>query len=139
MALDQEQTEQSPFTVTPRRTETAKQPKSGEAVAAMAALILGMTALTASHWWSAADAGQANPTLLQWGSWLPFGHRIGPYAGKEAAALAVWLGSWLILFPVLKHFQFRLRPWTYGFIAAMLLLLVLLWPPVYHLWFGWPA
>ncbi|NOU97121.1 hypothetical protein GC093_28425 [Paenibacillus sp. LMG 31456] len=124
---------------TPRRTETSKQPRSGEAVAAMAAIILGMGALTATHWWSVTDASHANPILLQWGSWLPYGHRIGPFAGKQAAALAVWLFSWLLLLPLLMRFDFKLRSWTYAFITSMLILLVLLWPPVYHALFGWPA
>ncbi|PZE22095.1 hypothetical protein [Paenibacillus xerothermodurans] len=127
------------ITSPPRRTAAAKQPKSGEVVAALAAVWLGAAALTAAHWWSAADPAQANPTLLRWGSWLPAGLRIGPYAGKEMAALVVWLGSWLVLFFALKRVELNLKLTMYVFIGAMLLLWLLLWPPVYHRIFGWPA
>ncbi|MCR8634020.1 hypothetical protein [Paenibacillus radicis (ex Xue et al. 2023)] len=139
METEYEQAESQQIKETPQRTETSKQPRSGEAVAAMAAVVLGMAALTAAHWWSAADAPHANPKLLQWGSWLPNGHRIGPFAGKQAAALVVWLTSWLILLPLLMRFDFKLRKWTYAFATIMLILLILLWPPVYHALFGWPA
>lgn len=114
-------------------------PRSGEVVAGMLAALLGMAALTAAHWWSAADPAAANVWALRLSSWLPGGLRIGPYGGKEIIALTVWLGSWLILFITLKWFELRLRFWTVLFTIGMMILLVLLWPPVYHKIYGWPT
>lgn len=116
-----------------------KSPRSGEVVAGMLAALFGMAALTASHWWSAADPATANLWLIRLSSWLPDGLRIGPYGGKEITALAVWLGSWLVLFVTLKWFELRLRFWTMFFTIGMMILLVLLWPPVYHKIYGWPT
>ncbi|MGY4759347.1 hypothetical protein ACVNS2_07025 [Paenibacillus caseinilyticus] len=118
---------------------SASAAKNGEAVAAMLAVLLGMAVLTAAHWWSSGDPASANPRLLKLASWVPGGLRIGPYAGKEAAALTVWLGSWLVLFLLLRRYDPPLKPWAYGFAAVFVLLLLLLWPPVYHAIYGWPA
>ncbi|NHN34021.1 hypothetical protein G9U52_29810 [Paenibacillus sp. S3N08] len=117
----------------------AKSPRSGEIVAGMLSAVLGMAALTASHWWSAADPAHANLFFMYLSSWLPEGLRIGPYGGKELTALTVWLGSWLLLFLMLKWFELRLIPWIYVFSIAVMILLVLLWPPVYHKIYGWPT
>jgi hypothetical protein len=119
--------------------KSKKSPRSGEVVAGMLSALLGMAALTAAHWWSAADPANANLFLVRLSSWLPEGQRIGPYGGKELTALAVWLGSWLILFLALKWFELRLKPWIITFSIAVMILLVLLWPPVYHKIYGWPA
>ncbi|MCZ8522506.1 MULTISPECIES: hypothetical protein [Paenibacillus] len=113
--------------------------KSGEAVAAMLAVLVGMAVLTAAHWWSAADPAAAQPKLLKLASRVPGGLRIGPYAGKEAAGLLAWLGSWAILFLLLRRHELPLKPWAYGFACTFIVLLLLLWPPVYHRIYGWPA
>jgi hypothetical protein len=113
--------------------------KSGEIVAVLLSILLSMVTLTGAHWWSAADAGMANMKLLWLASWLPSGLRIGPYAGKEMAALIVWLGSWAILHILLKRWEAQLQRWIYIFIAVVFILLVLLWPPIYHDMFGWPV
>lgn len=113
--------------------------RSGEVVAALVSLWLGMAALTATHWWSAADPARANPRLLHWGAWMPGGLLIGPFAGKETAALVVWLGSWLLLFWPLKRYDGPLKLWTGAFLVGAAILLVLLWPPVYHRLYGWPV
>lgn len=112
--------------------------QSGEIAAALLAVLLGISALTAAHWWSAADPASANPTLLRWGSWLPGGRRIGPFAGKETAGLVVWLGSWMILSVLLRRREMNIKQWAHLFLAGIFLLLVLLWPPVYHRLYGWP-
>ncbi|WP_426451853.1 hypothetical protein ACP26L_07045 [Paenibacillus sp. S-38] len=119
--------------------DSASAAKNGEAVAAMLAVLLGMAVLTAAHWWSSGDPASANPRLLKLASWVPGGLRIGPYAGKEAAALAAWLGSWPMLFLLLRRYDPPLKTWAYGFAAVFVLLLLLLWPPVYHAIYGWPA
>jgi len=112
---------------------------SGEAAAVLLSILLCMTALTAAHWWSAAAPSSANPKLLWLASWVPSGLRIGPYAGKEVAAGLVWLVSWALLHSLLRGRAVSLQRWLYGFIAAVLLMLILLWPPIYHAMFGWPA
>lgn len=113
--------------------------KSGEVAAALFSLLLGMAALTAAHWWSTAAPDRANLTLLRFSSWLPNGLRIGPYGGKELAALVVWLGSWGVLTLLLGRFELRLRGWIALFLAGVFVLLVLLWPPVIHRIYGWPV
>ncbi|CAG7642809.1 hypothetical protein ACFQI7_10905 [Paenibacillus allorhizosphaerae] len=117
----------------------AKLRRSGEVVAALLSLVFAMAALTGAHWWSAADPGRANMTLLRYSSWLPNGWRIGPYGGKELVALAVWLGSWSLLLLLFGRHRFSLKPWMYVFLAGVFVLLLLLWPPVYHRIYGWPV
>ncbi|CAG7618127.1 hypothetical protein PAESOLCIP111_02085 [Paenibacillus solanacearum] len=113
--------------------------RSGEAVAALLSLVFAMAALTGAHWWSAADPGRANMTLLRFSSWLPNGLRIGPYGGKELIALVVWLGSWALMVLLFGRRRVALKPWAYVFAACVFILLLLLWPPVYHRIYGWPA
>jgi hypothetical protein len=141
-ANHEEQDDEAVGAISPLTGKTGKlvkPPRSGEIVAGLLSAVLGMAALTASHWWSAADPAHANLWLIRLSSWLPGGLRIGPYGGKELTALAVWLGSWLILFLALKWFELRIKPWIYVFSIAVVILLVLLWPPVYHKIYGWPA
>jgi len=113
------------------------QRKTGEVVAAMIAVWLGMVAVAASHIWSVATPYPANAYLLKIGSWMPNYGGIGPYAGKETLGLVVWLGSWLILFFLLRKRDLVLKTWVYAFLAGFVLVMIALWPPVYHAIFGW--
>lgn len=111
--------------------------KNGEAVAALLAVWIGLALMTAAQWWSVADPLAANGRLLKLGSWMPGWYGIGPYAGKETAGLIGWLVSWAVLHVLLRRRELDLRVWTYGCLAGFAVLLVLLWPPVYHAIFGW--
>lgn len=111
--------------------------KNGEAVAALLAVLTGLALLTAAHWWSVADPLTANGRLLKLGSWMPGWYGIGPYAGKETAGLVGWLVSWGMWHVLLRGRELNLRVWTYGCLAGVAALLVLLWPPLYHAIFGW--
>lgn len=122
-----------------RLPNSRKSAQSGEAAAVLLSILLCMAALTGAHWWSVAAPASANLKLLWLASWVPGGLRIGPYAGKEIAACLVWLVTWGLLHSLLRGRVVSLERWLYGFIAAVLLMLVLLWPPIYHAMFGWPA
>ncbi|WP_248930414.1 hypothetical protein [Paenibacillus hamazuiensis] len=114
-----------------------KGPRTGEIAALLLAIWIGLLALCASHIWSVADPYRANLLLLKLGSWLPGWWGIGPYAGKETAGLAAWLASWLVLHVAMGRSRPRLAPWIYAFTIGFALLLVAIWPPVYHAVFGW--
>ncbi len=111
--------------------------KTGEVVAALFAALIGMAAVAASHMWSVASPYPANMYLLKIGSWMPSYGGIGPYSGKETLGLLTWLGSWLILFFLLRKRELELRVWVYAFLAGFVLVMIALWPPVYHAIFGW--
>ncbi|WP_127584435.1 hypothetical protein [Paenibacillus koleovorans] len=112
-------------------------PKSGELAAALLAMWLGMAALLASHLWSMAMPSKANLFLLKLAVWIPGWQKIGPFAGKETIGLIVWLGSWVLLFLLLHRRSVPLKPALYAFLAGVLLVTLLFWPPVIHAWFGW--
>ncbi|TVY07647.1 hypothetical protein FPZ49_22940 [Paenibacillus cremeus] len=122
-----------------RKKDSDSERASGEVVAALLSLLFGIAALTLTHWWSIANPSAGAMTLLRISSYLPNGLRIGPYGGKEVTALAAWLGSWLVLHVLLGKLELRLRFWIPVFVAGVFVLLLLLWPPVYHRIYGWPA
>ncbi|WP_179233056.1 hypothetical protein [Paenibacillus rigui] len=129
---DSKQTHRNP-------AKDSQERKSGEIAAVLVSIVFGMAVLTTVHLWSTAAPDAVNPRLLKWASWLPGGLRIGPYAGKEMAAALAWLASWALLHGWLSNKEVQLKRWLYGFLAAVFLLLLLLWPPVYHFMLGWPA
>ncbi len=111
---------------------------SGEAVAVLLSVWLGLAAMQISHIWSIADPVEANLVLLKIGSWwMPNWMKIGSYAGKETVGLIVWLASWLLLFMMLRKRDFHLKPWIYGFIAGIMVVVIFTWPPLIHTIFGW--
>jgi hypothetical protein len=118
---------------------SAKAPKTGEIVAVMVSVWLGLASLIGSHLWSVANVVQSNLVLLKIGSWMPGWWGIGPYAGKETIGLVTWLVSWVILFYVLKERELKLKPWIYGFVIGFIALIVLIWPAVYHAILGWSS
>ncbi len=115
-----------------------KQPaKTGEIAAALCGVWLGCAAMTAAHWWSVANPLEANAAMLKLGVWMPGWWGIGPYAGKQTAGLIGWLGGWLIGWLALRQRDISVRRWSYGFAAGFALVLLALWPPVYHALLGW--
>ncbi|MBC8081456.1 MAG: hypothetical protein H7X86_14005 [Gorillibacterium sp.] len=109
----------------------------GEIGAVLASVWIGMTAILVSHMWSVANPLVANQVLLRLGSWIPGWWGIGPYAGKETVGLIGWLLSWGILHFLLRKREFQLQKWMFGFLCGFLLVVILLWPPVIHFFFGW--
>ena len=116
-----------------------KQRKTGEIAAILLSVWLGIVAITLTHLWSYYNPLQANPILLNWGSWIPSWWAIGPYTGKETAGLVVWLGTWTILHWTLGRIEVKLKPWTIGFAIAFIVNLIILWPTVYHTILWWPS
>ncbi|WP_214482155.1 hypothetical protein [Bacillus sp. SM2101] len=114
-----------------------EQRKSGEIVAVLISIIVGLIALIISHIWSIANPLVANAYLLKIGSWLPGWWGIGVYAGKEMIALLVWVFSWIALHFMLRNVQLSLFKWIYIFLISILFLLIITWPPIYHAIWGW--
>ncbi|WP_284642154.1 hypothetical protein [Paenibacillus silviterrae] len=112
-------------------------PATGEAVAAMYALLFGLALMLASHLWTLAEPFRAPQQLLKLGSWIPGWWGIGAYAGKETVGLLSWMLSWIFLHVLLHKRSCTLKPHFYIFMIGFVLLLVGYWPPVYHAVFGW--
>lgn len=112
--------------------------KSGEMNAALGALWLGLAGMAGSHLWSTADPAGSKPVLLKLGSWVPGWWGIGPFAGKEVIGLLLWLCSWLILHFLLKGRDTSIRKVAVLFVIGFAIIIVAIWPPVYHAFLGWP-
>ncbi|MFJ9500858.1 hypothetical protein [Brevibacillus centrosporus] len=63
---------------------------------------------------------------------------IGPFAGKEVIGLLLWLCSWLILHFLLKGRDTSIRKAAVLFVIGFAIILIAIWPPVYHAFLGWP-
>lgn len=123
--------------MTDSSTRSSGNRKSGEIVATLLSVWLGLASLVCSHIWSMAKPDRANLFLLKMGVWIPGWEKIGSYAGKETIGLIVWIVSWLLLFFLLKNREFSLKHWLYAFVAGMIIIVVFIWPPVIHALFGW--
>lgn len=115
-----------------------KQHRSGEVAAALGGLWLGLAGVVGSHLWSTADPAGSKPVLLKLGIWIPGWWGIGPFAGKETVGLAMWLGSWLALHFLLRGRDVSVRSAAALFAIGFGIILILVWPPVYHALLGWP-
>ena len=67
---------------------------------------------------------------------VPGGTQLGPYAGKEVAALVAWLGSWAILHWRLRRRQVSLTRAIGTFLVCLVVSTLLLWPPIVHILVG---
>ncbi|WP_373231588.1 hypothetical protein [Cohnella sp.] len=114
-----------------------KQRKTGEIIAVLVSVWLGIAAMTASHLWTVYDLSRANSILLKLGSWIPGWWGIGPYAGKETVGLLAWLAAWAILHVIIRNREFNLKAWTQVFAVGFFVILIVNWPPVYHAVLGW--
>lgn len=63
--------------------------------------------------------------------WMPGAEGIGPYSGKETAALLAWLVSWLVLRSWARGKEWNHRLVVAVFLAGMGLATFLIWPPVF--------
>lgn len=116
-----------------------KQRKTGEAVAVLLSVWLGIAATTVSHLWSYYDPIKANQILLKLGSWIPSWWGIGPYTGKETLGLIVWLATWALLHFTIGRKEVDLKPWAIGFAIAFVANMIIIWPTVYHTILWWPS
>lgn len=57
---------------------------------------------------------------------------IGPYSGKEVIAFSAWFGSRLVLHFALRTRELNLKRWFGVFLAALLVAVLPVWPPVFE-------
>lgn len=69
-------------------------------------------------------------------AWIPGAEGIGPYSGKETFMLVAWIGSWLLLYAILRNRDVNLRAWFGVALSLLALAALLIWPPVWHLLAG---
>lgn len=107
--------------------------KNGAAQAAMLAAAFGVLTLAAVN--VGTEVSEVFKTRVHdvGKALVPGAEGIGPYSGKEAISLAVWLLSWWAL-----HRFFRAKELPAATFMALFLILValattLVWPPVTHL------
>lgn len=103
----------------------------GAAQAALLSAMLGMLALAFVN--LGAEISQTfQAQVHKLGKlWMPGAEGIGPYSGKETAALLVWLASWFFLHRVLRNRQWNHQLVTTIFLIGIACATTLLWPPVY--------
>ena len=106
---------------------------TGPAAAALISVGLGLLSLGVFHVLSEASTRVKDAMQVLGNAWIPGAQGIGPYSGKETAALLVWLISWAAL-----HALWRRRDASVVLAGTVALVLVgvattILWPPVTHL------
>ncbi|MBI4003579.1 MAG: hypothetical protein HY353_01005 [Candidatus Omnitrophica bacterium] len=117
----------------PSRDDEASDAPSGAALAAVLAASLGLLALAMAHVLSEVSVPFKNAMQSLGNLWMPGAAGIGPYSGKETAALLVWWLSWAAL-----HAAWKRRELSVGGVAAVALVLIgvattLVWPPITEL------
>lgn len=106
--------------------------ESGAAVAALLSVVLGLITLAVVNLGT-----QASKAFNAWVHgigklWMPGAEGIGPYSGKETLALAVWVGSWILLHLALRRRELNLGRWLVLFLVGIGIATTLLWPPVFE-------
>ncbi|HZS32704.1 MAG TPA: hypothetical protein VFC42_04945 [Methylomirabilota bacterium] len=111
-------------------TSASRALRSGAAVAAMIAGMIGMLTLSIVNF--ATEASEAFSTWVHGVGklWMPGAEGIGPYSGKETLALVAWLASWAILHPALRDRDPSIARWLVIFLIGIGIATTLLWPPV---------
>lgn len=106
--------------------------ESGPAVAAILSAVLGLITLAVVNLGT-----QASKAFNAWVHgigklWMPGAEGIGPYSGKETLALAVWVGSWILLHLALRNRHPNMGRWLVVFLVGIGIATTLLWPPVFE-------
>lgn len=106
--------------------------KKGAAQAAVLSAMLGSVALALVNLGTEISGHFKHyvHALGKW--WMPGAEGIGPYSGKQTAALLVWLGSWWLLHLLLRERELRTRFVMPAFLIGMAGATTLLWPPTYE-------
>src|SRR5262245_46519092 len=106
--------------------------RSGAAVAALMASMLGVLALAVVNVFTAASK-DFNAWVHGVGKlWMPGAAGIGPYSGKETISLVVWLGTWVALHYALRERELKLSTWLVVFLVGVGVATTLIWPPVFE-------
>jgi hypothetical protein len=109
---------------------------TGEAAAAILAGGVGLLTLGGANS-LASTFGIFEDALAMTGRFfVPGGTQLGPYAGKELAALIAWLGSWGLLHWRLRRRQVSLTRTLGIFLVCLVGSTLLLWPPIVHMLVG---
>jgi hypothetical protein len=114
-----------------------KQGLTGRACAIVFSSWCALYTLIGLQWWSVIQPLEANRVFAQMGKWVPYGWAIGPYAGKEVITLIVWVVAQGILTLLLKKRTFSVAVLLRSSIYLFMGFLLLLWPPFYHMLWGW--
>jgi hypothetical protein len=104
---------------------------SGAAVAALLAGMCGMLALAIVNVLAEASEAFAGTVHGIGMLWMPGAAGIGPYSGKETVGLVAWIGSWMVLHPLMRGKELDLARWLVVFLIGVGVATTLLWPPVY--------
>jgi hypothetical protein len=113
---------------TPRRVRVP----SGVAVAALLSAMLGMLTLAVVNVFTAGSKAFEAWVHGAGKLWMPGAEGIGPYSGKETLALAVWLGSWIVLHVALRNRELAISRWLIVFLVGVAVATTLIWPPVFE-------
>jgi hypothetical protein len=110
---------------------------TGEAAAFLISSGIGAVAMMVSHHLSDTDTGREE-FLKILGSWMPgstnpdpMWGNIGSYAGKETILLIGWLGSLLILYPLLRHRAVKPRTIFFWLFSLYTLAAAMCWHPLF--------
>ena len=106
---------------------------TGPAAAAVLSAGLGLLALGIAQVLSEVSEAFKHAMQTLGNLWIPGAAGIGPYSGKETAALIVWLGSWLVFHALLKRRDVNLVAAGVLALGLVGLATTLLWPPITHL------
>jgi hypothetical protein len=110
---------------------------SGGAAAFLISGGIGAAAMMVSHHLS--DTSKAREAFLKvLGSWIPgsvnpdpMWGNIGSYAGKETVMLIGWLGSLVILYPLLKNRDVKPRTMLFWLLSLYTLAAAMSWHPLF--------
>jgi len=105
--------------------QSASAARVGKCQAALIAAAIGSLALSVAHLMAEVSSGIKSA--------LELNKALGPYSGKMAVAVILWLVSWAILSPLLSRQRLEMKSVLYFFIFIMALATLLVYPPFIHI------
>lgn len=105
--------------------EAVSSVKVGKCQAALLAAAIGSLALALANLMTEVSTGVKDALILN--------KALGPYSGKMAVSVILWLVSWAILSPLLPRYKPDMKLVLYFFIFIMALATLLLFPPFIHI------
>jgi hypothetical protein len=115
---------------------------TGPIVATLIAIVLGAFALMVAD----QMANHSRPIeawVYSMGKWIPGAvgsgpaGSLGPFSGKEAIALIVWLASWAMLLGVMRNATPSVAKWARISMIALILITLNFIDPLADFTFGW--
>lgn len=105
---------------------------TGEAAAALLAVVIGMLTLAVVNQFTAISPGFNTWVHAVGKLWMPGAEGIGPYSGKETLSVIAWLGSWAVLHSTLKTRELPLSRCLVVFLVGVGVATTFIWPPVFE-------